>query len=169
MPSSLTPAHRDLIRLLAEQAAQKWLREQQMPPTKPASPKTTAEPSPVRIQLSRAKGWRMPANTVKVDRTTRWGNPFKLHGDGKPMAPEVAVGLFRRLLQDQGGFMVKVRGQAIPTTVADIRRELRGKNLACWCPLSGPCHADVLLQLANEEMGGVDAAPLNNTPKKIAP
>ena len=29
---------------------------------------------------------------------------------------------------------------------------LRGKNLACWCPLDQPCHADVLLELANEDM-----------------
>ena len=33
---------------------------------------------PRRVQLSRAKGWRMPPNTVKVDRTTKWGNPFKI-------------------------------------------------------------------------------------------
>ena len=36
---------------------------------------------PLRIQLSRRKGWRMPPNTVKVDRTTKWGNPFVV---GKP-------------------------------------------------------------------------------------
>jgi hypothetical protein len=30
-----------------------------------------------------------------------------------------------------------------------IRRELGGKNLACWCPLNQQCHADVLLELAN--------------------
>ena len=29
--------------------------------------------------------------------------------------------------------------------------ELRGHDLACWCPLDGPCHADVLLELANRE------------------
>jgi hypothetical protein len=32
--------------------------------------------------------------------------------------------------------------------VEAIRRELKGKNLACWCP-AGPCHADVLLEIAN--------------------
>jgi hypothetical protein len=32
---------------------------------------------PERIRLSRGKGWRMPPNTVKVDRSTRWGNPFR--------------------------------------------------------------------------------------------
>lgn len=31
---------------------------------------------PERIQLSRRKGWKMPPNTVKVDRSTPWGNPF---------------------------------------------------------------------------------------------
>lgn len=103
-----------------------------------------------RVQLSRAKGWRMPPNTVKVDRSTRWGNPYKLHTDGYPMSPAVAVAMFRRLLQDQGGFVARVRGQDVHTTVADIRRELTGKDLACWCPAGQECHADVLLQIANE-------------------
>lgn len=34
-------------------------------------------------------------------------------------------------------------------SLEDIRAELRGKNLACWCPLDQPCHADVLLEIAN--------------------
>jgi len=33
---------------------------------------------------------------------------------------------------------------------AEVRRELAGKNLACWCPLNKHCHADLLLELANE-------------------
>jgi hypothetical protein len=28
-------------------------------------------------------------------------------------------------------------------------RQLRGKNLACWCKPGQPCHADILLELAN--------------------
>ena len=103
-----------------------------------------------RVQLSRAKGWRMPTNAVKVDRSTRWGNPYKLHGDGYPMSPAVAVAMFRRLLQDHGGFVARVGGKEVHTTVDDIRRELHGKNLACWCPPGQECHADVLLQIANE-------------------
>lgn len=39
-------------------------------------------------------------------------------------------------------------------TVEDVRRELAGKDLACWCPLDQPCHADVLLEISN---GGPDA------------
>lgn len=113
--------------------------------------------APTRVQLSRAKGWRMPRGTVKVDRSTRWGNPYKLHGDGYPMTPDVAVGLFRKLLQDHNGFVARVAGQgSIHTTVADIRRELRGKNLACWCPPGQACHADVLLEVANAADEGAD-------------
>jgi hypothetical protein len=96
---------------------------------------------PKRIQLSRAKGRRMPKNTVKVDRTTEWGNPYV---GGAHLTPEqrvYVVGLFRDYL-----------GRPEQTaTVANIRTELRGKNLACWCPLDQPCHADVLLELANND------------------
>ncbi len=113
--------------------------------------------APKRVQLSRTKGWRMPPNTVKVDRTTKWGNPFVKHGDGVAMARETAVGLFTSLLQREGSWWPqpmpwpKGKMPAGPrTTVEEVRAELRGKNLACWCPLGEPCHADVLLKLANE-------------------
>lgn len=100
---------------------------------------------PVRVQLRRTKGWQMPPNTVKVDRSTRWGNPYRLHTDGYPMTPQVAVDLFSRLLAEQRGWVMC----GWLTDLADVRRELRGKDLACWCPLDAPCHADVLLELAN--------------------
>jgi hypothetical protein len=91
---------------------------------------------PVRMQLSRRKGWRMPPDTVKVDRSTRFGNPFHLGKDGD--RAEI-VRLFREHLArpEQAAH------------VADIKATLRGRNLACWCPLDGPCHADVLLDVAN--------------------
>lgn len=91
--------------------------------------------APVRIQLSRRKGWRMPPNTVKVDRSTRWGNPF---GDREKYRSwrSAAVEAFR------------LENHRRP---ASDFAELRGKNLACWCPLDEPCHADVLLELANRE------------------
>jgi hypothetical protein len=38
----------------------------------------------------------------------------------------------------------------LPITVDDVKRELRGYDLACYCPLDEPCHADVLLAVANE-------------------
>src|SRR3990167_10564012 len=116
--------------------------------------------APKRIQLSRAKGWRMPPNTVKVDQSTRWGNPFVRHADRCLMEREMAVQAFRLLLTDVGVWWSiplpwpkgKISAKD-PTTVEDVQRELRGKNLACWCPLDKPCHADVLLEIANREPG----------------
>lgn len=111
---------------------------------------------PKRVQLSRAKGWRMPPNTVKVDRTTKWGNPFVKHGDGVAMDRALAVDLFTSLLAREGSWWARPmpwpKGKmpaGPPTAVDEVKAELRGKNLACWCPLDGPCHADVLLALAN--------------------
>ncbi|WP_367156173.1 DUF4326 domain-containing protein [Methylomonas sp. HYX-M1] len=91
---------------------------------------------PGRVQLRRSKGWRMPPNTVKVDRTTRWGNPYVGSGqhDREQMTRLFAEYCAR---PEQADF------------VAAVCTELRGKNLACWCPLDGPCHADVLILLAN--------------------
>ena len=100
---------------------------------------------PKRVQLKRTKGWQMPPNTVKVDRTTPWGNPWPVdeYGPLGRRAPDAegAVGLFAAMLHDD-----EMRTAAsYPTDLSP----LRGKNLACWC--SGPhCHADVLLELAND-------------------
>lgn len=112
---------------------------------------------PIRIQLSRAKGWRMPPNTVKVDRTTIWGNPFTV-GDcraagftGSDAAiAERCVEAFRVWL----GPMWRANWDGLESEQARNRMhdrlpELRGKNLACWCKPGMPCHADVLLELAN--------------------
>jgi hypothetical protein len=100
---------------------------------------------PERITLSRGKGWKMPPNTVKVDRSTKWGNPWPI-GEWGPLlrkAPDAdgAVGLFTQMLGDS-----EMRWAA--DYPADLS-PLRGKNLACWCKLGEPCHADVLLELAN--------------------
>lgn len=98
---------------------------------------------PKRIQLSRRKGWRMPENTVKVDRTTKWGNPFI---PGKPCAYSGG-----RPVQDKRHAYVLFRAVAPDNDmlVEAAQQELRGKNLACWCRLTDDCHADVLLKLAN--------------------
>lgn len=108
---------------------------------------------PVRIQRKRSKGWKMPAGTVYVGRRSAWGNPWRVGEPidwlipeggkgpliptekGSVVTPEIAVAQFR----------IWVSGGA----VKDIQADLRGKNLACWCPLDKPCHADVLLELAN--------------------
>lgn len=101
--------------------------------------------NPIRVMLSRKKGWKMPENTIKVDRTTRWGNPFKI-GENAPMGrmvidAESACGHFKSMLKDtELGKVAKYPQDLSP---------LKGKNLACWC--TGKfCHADILLAEANK-------------------
>ena len=94
---------------------------------------------PKRIQRRRSKGWRMPPGAVYVGRPTQFGNPLKVLG----LSQKEAVEEYRALI-NQG---VCYRGLFVCHDV--IRRELRGKDLACWCPLDQPCHADVLLEVAN--------------------
>ena len=104
---------------------------------------------PVRVQLSRAKGWRMPSNTVKVDRATKWGNPFKVGEDG---TSSECVELFRHLvcgricLTSKASVELQVKTRAV---ILASLPELTGKHLACWCRSDRACHADVLLELAN--------------------
>ena len=105
---------------------------------------------PERIQLKRTKGWRMPPNTQKVDRTTRWGNPWTVEECGNA---EEAVRRFRAAVigfHSNGSFCPPqaAEGSTIGEIIAHAH-ELRGKNLACWCRIGAPCHADVLLELAN--------------------
>lgn len=101
--------------------------------------------APVRVQLRRTKGWRMPPGVVKVDRTTRWGNPFKVGMLDVPDA-QTAVARFRRLLARPD---LEADHARFSLTPERIRADLAGKSLACWCRPGQPCHADVLLQVAN--------------------
>jgi Domain of unknown function (DUF4326) len=118
---------------------------------KPAGQARVTAERPRRVQLRRAKGWRIPANTVKVDRATLFGNPFsvKEHGHDRAVAlhrawltgRSIGKGLSKELLQRRKAVL-----EALPA--------LRGKNLACWCPLPehgepDNCHAALLLELAN--------------------
>ncbi len=91
---------------------------------------------PERVQLRRTAGWRKPSDVVVVARPSRWGNPFRIGIDGDRTR---CVSLYRDALA-----RCELR-----FTVDDVRRELAGRDLACWCPLDGPCHADVLLEVAN--------------------
>lgn len=97
---------------------------------------------PIRVQRKRTKGWNMPENTVYVGRPTKFGNPFKL-GDWlfEIYSNEKAVALFEESLTFY---------PAGHRLVESIKSELKGKNLACFCPLDKPCHVDVLLKIANE-------------------
>ena len=105
---------------------------------------------PERIQRRRTKGWRMPAGAKYVGRPGFWGNPFR--GARATYLYEV--------LWD--GDWKELERQGVPTNTflylcwlheRQMRHvhELRDLDLACWCPLDRPCHADVLLRKANAE------------------
>lgn len=116
---------------------------------------------PVRIQRQRVKGWKAPKGAVYVGRGSIWGNPFRIGdmwarrrmaaGGGQrssgpiPDAAE-AVRLYRRFT-------------ARETSLLLFLPQLRGKDLMCWCPLDQPCHADVLLKLANAATASPSASP----------
>lgn len=130
---------------------------------------------PRRVQLSRKKGWRMPENTVSVARPGFWGNPHAVERDQMRWDGETVDEAGEQVLSGPwlcrsgpgrlGGFWFATRAEAIAKAVELYRwrmttdgfwavaqrrlPELAGKNLACWCPLDQPCHADVLLELAN--------------------
>ena len=80
----------------------------------------------------------MPANTVYVGRPTKWGNPFTVGSYnavlGRNLSQADAVARYRVNMADSRSLNLSL---------------IRGKNLACWCPLDRPCHADVLLEIAN--------------------
>jgi putative acetyltransferase len=86
--------------------------------------------------LSRAKGWRKPEGAVVVARPSRWGNPFRVGVDGDRAQ---CVAQYRRALE---------HGE-LAFTRTEVRDALAGHDLACWCPLDEPCHADVLLEVAS--------------------
>ncbi len=127
--------------------------------------------TPRRIQRRRAKGWRMPPDAIYVGRPGRFGNPF----DWMSVGRDGATDFYRRwLAADLTPAERASTGVDLPTpAIAEAERErilrgigaLRGKDLACWCPLCeahkdgrplgmhcaacAPCHADVLLEIAN--------------------
>ncbi len=108
--------------------------------------------APIRVQLSRKKGWRMPIGTVSVARPGPWGNPWKVGLDGDA---EHCIVEYRRLLLGEPckAWPVDPKQAPLAMRYGDVdymRSLLRGKNLACWCKLDAPCHADVLLELANK-------------------
>lgn len=122
--------------------------------------------APYRVQLSRRKGWRKPDNTVVVARPSKFGNPITMLDVGSqyPSLDDrgVATIVVRdfEVLAKQGTLYVpnwrRFGGERGPIrwnypSLDEIRTELAGKNLACWCDLDMPCHAAVLLTLANGE------------------
>ena len=122
---------------------------------------------PTRIQRKRTKGWRMPPNTVYVGRPTVFGNVVVCTPHGCTKKPcgccepfRCCIDVYREYVMSgvenrdscTGAFRYAFEAlDGYPVRNEIVRRlpKLRGKNLACWCPLDKPCHADVLLELAN--------------------
>lgn len=107
---------------------------------------------PKRIQRKRTRGWKMPPNTVYVGRSGRgtqgrgkWGNPYRTTLF-RNYTPAAVVADYRQWLARN---YAAVAWAGEPPTCEEIQKELRGKNLACFCALDQPCHADVLLEIAN--------------------
>ncbi len=115
---------------------------------------------PKRMQLSRHAGFNLQAaskalNGLPAKRVTRpgkWGNPFTIadmqaqYGLDKDAAQVKAVTLCGEWLR---GTIDPKLSPAPPPSRADMRAELRGFNLACWCRPGTPCHSEVLIELAN--------------------
>lgn len=112
---------------------------------------------PKRIQLSRQKGWRKPEGAIVVARPSKWGNPYRVMREGGFMWVE-PDGTHLVCSTDREGNMRERHTEAVAlfrekwiplADLTTLRAELAGHDLACWCPLDQPCHADVLLELAN--------------------
>ena len=115
--------------------------------------------TPQRIQRKRTKGWKMPPNTVSVARPGKFGNPFTVEEcmsqmliSDRDKAQQICVSMFRDWILDiDGAGMMNTQDLDQWQYVRDSLHTLKGKNLACFCRLDQPCHADVLLELANAE------------------
>lgn len=118
-----------------------------------------------RVQRKRSRGWSMPADAVCVDRSTGFGNPFPIikgtmtsTGVKKPTWQvgtwEGPAMWFRDTREEAQQLAVDAYRAWVMAPSQDTLREkarltLKGKRLACWCSLDKPCHADVLLEIAN--------------------
>lgn len=120
---------------------------------------------PERIQRKRTAGWRMPEGAIYVGRPTKWGNlwmidkssglvvgPGRFYSHDPSASQGLAVALYRDWLRlgNQSSVLSGTRDYAITRQIIlDGIADLSGRDLVCWCPLDQPCHADVLLEIAN--------------------
>lgn len=120
-----------------------------------------------RIQRSRAKAWRMPEGAVYVGRPSKWGNPFRVYHGHSLIGPSwsLARAAWHHIPADEctAGYvtsshmtpgepvrayrdLLKVRARDETERLSEWLAPLVGHDLACWCALDQPCHADVLLE-----------------------
>jgi hypothetical protein len=115
--------------------------------------------APQRLQRRRTAGWRAPQGAVYVGRPTRFGNPARIidadHGlvvewpGGGTVGTWTTTSEARKYARDLFEHWINQPEQAALRDL--VRDTLAGRDLLCWCPLDQPCHADVLLRLANQE------------------
>lgn len=118
---------------------------------------------PERIRLSRKRGYTLPPNAVVVCRPGPWGNPFRVGTHGtRAECVELHIQLMGGLLT------ISLRNVDEQQRCFEHARahiaELRGRDLACWCSIDGPCHADTLLEIAN-----ATTKPIKGEPEKLWP
>ena len=102
----------------------------------------TALVAPVRLQLSRKKGFDLQALSiatnglpaVNVARPSKWGNPFTRANTIGCHCNTCLAAHYQLALSDTGK--------------KTIRAAFKGKNVACWCPPNRDCHGDVILEIA---------------------
>ncbi len=134
--------------------------------------------TPIRVQRSRKKGYKLPENTVCVSRGTKYGNPFEVSKDGNKWIITTSEGKrCEEILAKNAKLKYNTKEEAtidaikcyskwiVPyehsSPISDFYiskhilqeaiSDLRGKTLACWCKLDEHCHADFLLKLVNED------------------
>lgn len=118
---------------------------------------------PIRLQLSRRKGFSLHSHSiakngrcaVNVARPSKWGNPWRIRSVACSCR-SVGECTHNQFFCDDAASAVEAfrhwsGGWKNPKALLGQLHKLRGKNLACWCALDQPCHADVLLELANAE------------------
>ena len=108
---------------------------------------------PVRVQRKRTKGYKMPPNTKSVTRPGKFGNPYKIgmHNIWGSLKDYLIEKNGENTYHDVEDVLLAYR-QKIKSSQAMqrlIKHFLKGKNLACFCPLDKPCHADILLEVGN--------------------
>lgn len=118
--------------------------------TPPASGSERGVREPQRIQRRRTAGWKMPENAIYVGRPSHHGNKYRVGLDGD------AAECVRKFRADWEYGLSHPLGRLL---LVKTLRDLSGKDLACWCPLDQPCHADVLLELANRAAPPHTAGP----------
>jgi ribosomal protein L34 len=129
------------------------------------------ENKPIRIQRKRTPGFRLQDQSpdgrpvVSVCRPGKWGNPYKVGSYVEPqnddgisaghlMTVKEAIGFLKYEIWYNDECIKNANGWFVENwnfTTESIKSELRGKHLACFCPLDQPCHADVLLEIANQD------------------